>query len=103
MKHQFNYLIKYWIINYTYSRDLVDGKTNRYTYIRKPAEKQDFDIEMHCNIIIGYKKKRTQCSVIWLTNPCTKFVVPSRGSTIQVGSSVSSSMPEIADVSSPMN
>jgi len=35
--------------------------------------------------------------------PCTKFVVPSRGSTIHVGSSVSSVVPKAAVVSSPMN
>lgn len=35
--------------------------------------------------------------------PCTKLVVPSKGSTIQVGSSVNSVAPQAAVVSSPMN
>lgn len=35
--------------------------------------------------------------------PWTKLVVPSRGSTIHVGSSVSSVTPQAAVVSSPMN
>jgi len=35
--------------------------------------------------------------------PWTKLVVPSTGSTIHVGSSVSSALPIAAAVSSPMN
>ena len=35
--------------------------------------------------------------------PCTKLVVPSMGSTIHVGSSVSSIIPQAVAVSSPMN
>lgn len=35
--------------------------------------------------------------------PWTKLVVPSRGSTIHVGSSVNSTTPKAAVVSSPMN
>lgn len=36
-------------------------------------------------------------------NLCTKFVVPSRGSTTQVGASVKSGIPLSEDSSSPIN
>lgn len=55
------------------------------------------------NLLI--KETRKQSSTINKNDryPCTKLVVPSRGSTIQVGSSVNSETPQAAVVSSPMN
>lgn len=83
----------------TNRRNLSNCKTNRDTYEGKPRNSE----VAKRNLLI---KKQEINHPKWKKNDLyswTKLVVPSRGSTIQVGSSVNSVAPQAAAVSSPMN
>lgn len=99
------YLIHNGIKNNAHHRDFSNRKSNGNTHKREPEKISVwFCLWIRCakRNTKSFKWKFEQKTYLYIY-PWTKFVVPSRGSTIQVGSSVNSVTPNAAVVSSPMN